>query len=223
MQMDHGPPRASLAAATGFTVQWGVMMTAMMLPSAVPMILLYRGIGRRAAGSGETVIPAWAFTLVYLIAWLATGVPVYAASIAMGNAAARSPAFAGSMPYVVAATLMAAGAYQLTPAKIACLRACERPVDFLMSRWRSGKAATLRLAVSHAAYCIGCCWALMVVLVAAGAMSLPWVLAIALVVFAEKVMPGGGRTARFAGWALIAAGVAVAAKPELAALLKPSG
>lgn len=220
MQMSHGRVPLSLAAAAAFTLQWGIMMAAMMLPSAAPMIMLYRGISRRAGESSERVIPTELFTFTYVALWLLTGVPVYVASVAVGDVAARSTVFADAIPFGIAATLFAAGAYQLSPAKRACLRQCEAPADFLMRRWRSGYAATLRLAVTHAAYCIGCCWALMVVLVVAGAMSLPWVLAIAMLVFAEKVLPGGGRTARIIGITLIAAGLAVAMRPELAAALR---
>lgn len=223
MDMSHGPAVFSLAGMVAFTAQWGVMMAAMMLPSAAPMILLYRGASRRGVGAGERVIAAEAFALTYVIAWLLTGVPVYAASVAVEQIAARTAAFAAAIPYAIAATLLAAGVYQLTPAKRACLRQCVAPVDFLMRRWRAGYGSSLRLAATHAAYCIGCCWALMVVLVAAGAMSLRWVLAIALVVFAEKVLPGGGRTARVVGVALIAAALAVAVRPELTGALRPLG
>ena len=198
-------------------------MAAMMLPSAAPMILLYRGASRRGAAAGESVIPAEAFALTYVTAWLLTGVPVYAASVAVEQLAASSATFAAAVPYAIAGSLIAAGAYQLSPAKHACLRECESPVNFLMRRWKRGNAATLRLAATHAAYCIGCCWALMVVLVAAGAMSLPWVLAIALVVFAEKVLPAGGRTARIVGVMLILGGVTLAMRPELAVALRPAG
>jgi predicted metal-binding membrane protein len=213
----------SVAAMLGFTLQWGVMMTAMMLPSAAPMILLYSGASRRRSESGERVIPAAAFAGTYVAIWLLTGVPVYLAWVWIGTLTARSMMFAAAVPYAIAATLLAAGVYQLTPAKHACLRQCQSPADFLMRRWRSGYAASLRLAVTHAAYCIGCCWALMLILIVAGAMSLPWVLAIALVVFAEKVLPGGGRTARITGVALIAAALMVAVRPELAAVLRPPG
>ncbi|MGI8618967.1 MAG: DUF2182 domain-containing protein [Gemmatimonadaceae bacterium] len=223
MEMSHGPAEFSLGAMAAFTAEWGVMMAAMMLPSATPMILLYRGASRRAAGAGERALPAELFALTYVAMWLATGIPVYAASVAVAQAAARSPAFAGALPYAIAASLFSAGVYQLSPAKRACLRECESPVNFLMRRWKSGYGATLRLAVAHAAYCIGCCWALMVVLVVAGSMSLPWVLAIALVVFAEKILPGGGRTARVVGVALIAAALAVAVWPELSGALRPFG
>ena len=221
MDMSHGPAAFSLAGMAAFTAQWGVMMAAMMLPSAAPMILLYRGAGRAGAATGQRMIPAEAFALTYVIAWLLTGIPVYAASVAVGQLAERAAWAAAAIPYAIAGSLVAAGAYQLSSAKRACLRECESPAGFLMRRWKSGYAATLRLAVAHAAYCIGCCWALMLVLVSAGAMSLPWVLAIAMVVLAEKMLPGGGRTARVVGVLLIGAGMAVALRPELAAALQP--
>ena len=125
------------------------------------------------------------------------------------------------MPYAVALTLFAAGVNQFTTAKRACLAQCQSPADFVMRRWRAGYRATLRLAVTHAAYCIGCCWALMVVLVAAGSMSLPWVFAIAVAVFAERALPGGQRTARIVGVLLIGAAAAVALRPELASMASP--
>jgi len=215
------PP--SVAAMLEFTAQWGVMMTAMMLPSAAPMILLYSGASQRRRESGERVIPSEAFALTYAALWLLTGMPVYLASVGVAELTARSTTFASAIPYAIAATLFAAGVYQLTPAKSACLRQCQSPADFLMRRWRSGYLASLRLAAAHAAYCIGCCWALMVLLVAAGAMSLPWVLAIALVVFAEKMLPGGGRTARIIGIILIVAAMTVAVWPDLTGVLRPHG
>ncbi len=208
-------------ALIAFTLEWGVMMTAMMLPSAAPMILLYGMTSRRSGTPGERVIPAEVFAMTYLVLWLLTGVPVYLAWVGIGEMSARSMTFAAAIPYAIAGTLFAAGVYQLSPAKHACLRQCEAPVDFLVRRWRSGYLASLRLAATHAGYCIGCCWALMLLLVVAGAMSLPWVLAIALLVFAEKVLPGGERTARITGWILVAAALAIAIRPELAGSLRP--
>ena len=216
-------PAPSLGAAAAFTAQWGVMMAAMMLPSAAPMILLYRTVGRRLSAGGEPVAAPALFAAVYLLVWLLLGVPVYAAHLAVAAAAARWSWAGAAVPYAVALALAAAGAYQLSAAKHACLRHCEAPLAFLMRRWRSGYAATLRLALAHAAYCVGCCWGLMAILVAAGAMSLPWVLAITVVVFAEKVLPAGRRTARVVGVALLALAVAVAAHPPLAGTIRAGG
>lgn len=210
----------SLAEGAAFTAQWGVMMAAMMLPSAAPTILLYRTASRRLAAIGDRAAPPAAFAAVYLLLWLATGVPVYGAYVAVGALAARWQGFGAAAPYAIAAVLAAAGIYQLSGAKRVCLRRCESPLGFLMRRWRSGYAATLRLAARHAGYCIGCCWSLMAILVAAGAMSLPWVLAITLVVFAEKLLPDGWRTARVVGAGLIALSLAVVLRPELAATMR---
>jgi predicted metal-binding membrane protein len=116
--------------------------------------------------------------------------------------------------------LVAAGVYQFTGAKHLCLRRCQSPLAFLMRRWRSGYGATLTLAVEHAGYCIGCCWGLMAILVAVGAMSTAWVLAITLVVFAEKVLLRGWRTARLVGVGLVVLGLAVALRPELAGTIR---
>ncbi len=197
-----------------FVAGWAVMMTAMMLPSALPMIALYGAIQRKAVGSAMRGVPAAVFTLVYLAVWAATGVPVYFAQ-------ALLHALPGTaLSYGVVVILLAAGAYQLSPLKQVCLRACRSPLGFLLGHWRAGRRGSLQLGWSHAAYCIGCCWALMLVLVAAGAMGLPWVLLIAAVVALEKLMPGGEWIARIAGGALVLLGVAVALRPDLVTALR---
>jgi predicted metal-binding membrane protein len=140
--------------------------------------------------------------------------------VAVARAAARWPWFAALAPWLVALSLAAAGVYQLTAAKRACLRHCESPMEFLMRRWRSGYGATLRLAAEHSAWCLGCCWGLMLVLVAAGAMSLPWVLVIALTVSAEKVLTRNAATVRLVATALLVLAAAVALRPALAGTLR---
>jgi predicted metal-binding membrane protein len=211
-------PGASLAEAAGFLGAWGVMMAAMMLPSATPMIALYGALRRTAAGAGPAGISTGLFALVYLLLWGAFGIPVYLASLLIGAQSGSGDL----LPYALAVVLVAAGVYQFTPLKHACLRVCRSPLGFLWARSRSGYLGTLRLAVEHAVYCIGCCWGLMVVLVAAGAMALNWVLLIAVVVLIEKVLPRGERAAWVAGGGLVLLGVAVALHPELAMLLHPA-
>ena len=193
-------------------------MAAMMLPSAVPMISLYGVLQRNPSSSTRRGIPIALFALIYLLTWLAFGLPVYIASAIVGS----QMELADVLPYALAVVLVAAGVYQLTPLKRACLRVCRSPLGFLMARSRTGYRGTLRLALEHAAYCVGCCWALMVVLVVAGAMSLQWVLLIAVIVAIEKLVPGGEWTARIVGGGLIVLGVAVAVNPELGMLLRPS-
>jgi predicted metal-binding membrane protein len=203
----------TLAAGVAFVVAWAVMMTAMMLPSALPMIALYAAT-QRSAGATAKGVPVAVFTLVYLALWAAVGAPVYLASVVAG---ALAPAV---VPYGLALVLLAAGVYQLSPLKQVCLRACRSPLGFLLGRWRAGYRGSLALGWAHALYCLGCCWALMVVLVAAGAMGLAWVLLVTAVVAAEKLVPRGEWVARAAGGALVLLGVAVALRPDLVMLLR---
>jgi predicted metal-binding membrane protein len=218
--MGGAGPADFFARGLGFVGAWGVMMAAMMLPSATPMIALYGTVSRNQARAGAPAVPVALFAATYLAVWLLVGVPVYAASELVARLADTSPAVAGLLPYGVALVLLAAGAYQLTPLKRVCLRVCQSPLAFLLARWRGGSAATLRLGLAHALYCVGCCWGLMAVLVAAGAMGLHWVLLLAVVIFAEKLLPRGDWTARAVGAALLALGLAVLAWPGLAALLR---
>jgi predicted metal-binding membrane protein len=197
-----------------FVAGWGVMMTAMMLPSALPMIGLYGAVQRGRAPAGPRGVPVAVFTLAYLAVWAVSGAPVYLAHTLF--MALSPPAFA----YGVALILLAAGGFQFSPLKRACLQACRSPLGFLLSHWRAGLRGSLALGWSHAVYCLGCCWALMVVLVAAGAMGLAWVLLITAVVSAEKLLPAGEWIARATGAALVLLGVAVALRPDLVAVLR---
>jgi len=116
--------------------------------------------------------------------------------------------------------LVVAGAFQLSTLKRRCLRHCRSPLGFLLGHWRAGWRGSLALGWSHALYCLGCCWALMLMLVAAGSMGLVWVLLVAAVVAAEKVLPAGEWIARITGVALIGLGVVVAVRPGLALTLR---
>jgi predicted metal-binding membrane protein len=209
--------RPTIADCVAYVAAWSVMMTAMMLPSALPMIGLYAATQRNVASTALKAARVGMFTLVYLGLWALTGVPVYFASVALG--AIR----AGVLAYVVAGVLVAAGIFQLSPLKQVCLRHCRSPLGFLFGHWREGWQGGLAMGRAHALYCLGCCWALMVVLVVAGAMGLPWVLLIAAVVAAEKLLPRGEWIARATGVALVLLGIAVAVRPGLAVVLRAGG
>ena len=206
------PP--TMADALVFVAGWGVMMAAMMLPSALPMIRLYGATLRGHAATAPRALPIAAFTLVYLALWTASGAAVYLAHT--GLMALSPRAFA----YGVATILLAAGAFQLSPLKHRCLRACRSPLGFLLGHWRAGVGGGLALGWWHALYCLGCCWALMIVLVAAGAMGLAWVLLVTAVVAAEKLLPGGEWIARVTGGALLLLGAAVFLDPDLVTALR---
>ena len=198
------------AALAPFLGSWTLMMAAMMLPSAMPMILLHR----RGAGSSTRIrseLRSGIFVGAYLLVWAASGVGVWLLSRIAG---ALIPMDA--QPVVVAALLLLAGVYQFTPLKSACLRVCRSPMDFLFTHWYPGVAGEVRLGLEHGLYCLGCCWALMAVFVGAGAMGLLWAAIIAVAVFAEKVLPWGVAFGRVIGIALVAGAVLVAVRPEIA-------
>ena len=211
MEMAMSP---SLADGATYVAAWAVMMTAMMLPSALPMIGLYAATQRSARNAALKALRVATFALMYLGLWALTGVPIYFASVAL------SAISGGILAYVVAAVLVLAGIFQLTPLKQVCLRHCRSPLGFLFGHWREGWQGGLAMGRAHAIYCLGCCWALMVVLVVAGAMGLPWLLLIAAVVAAEKLLPRGEWIARATGVALMVLGIAVAVRPGLAMALR---
>jgi predicted metal-binding membrane protein len=191
-----------------FLGTWTVMMAAMMLPSATPMILLHR-LG--ADGRVRRGLWSAAFVAGYLVVWGSVGIVVWGAAMAAGTFVMPE-----QRAIAVAAILLLAGIYQFTPLKSTCLRACRTPADFLLTHWHRGLSGQLRLGIEHGLYCLGCCWALMALFVGVGAMSLVWAVGIALVVLIEKVRPEGVAFGRVAGALLIIAAAIVFVFPELA-------
>jgi predicted metal-binding membrane protein len=204
----------TLADGLTFIAAWAIMMAAMMLPSAMPMIGLYAAMQRDAPSAAARTAAVAGFTAVYVAVWAITGVPTYFAG------AILMAVTASTLAYTIAGVLIAAGIFQLSPLKRVCLRHCRSPLGFLLGHWRAGWRGGVRMGFAHALYCLGCCWALMVVLVVAGAMGLPWVLLIACVVAAEKLLPRGEWVARMTGVGLALLGVAVAIRPGLATALR---
>jgi predicted metal-binding membrane protein len=201
----------SLPGFTAFVGAWAVMMAAMMFPAAAPMLLLFRTVASQRQQTGGAFVPTWVFAAGYVLVWIAVGaltwVLVQAASdlaSAMGVVARATWA-----PLVLGAVLIGAGLYQLTPLKQVCLDHCRSPFAFVMQHWREGYRGALRMGMVHGLYCLGCCWALFAVLMAAGVMSLAWMLLLTLVVFAEKVLPGARHTSQLVGLALIVLGLGV--------------
>lgn len=185
-------------------LMWAVMMIAMMLPSAAPIILLvvatYRRRGIRAPGLTA------AFSAGYVLAWTAFSVVAAVTQLGLHRAALLSQDMAINSAVAGGAILMVAGAYQWLPLKGACLTHCRSPFAFLAREWREGTAGALAMGLKHGLYCVGCCWALMALLFAAGVMNLLWVGAIAMFVLVEKLAPQGARLGRVAGVLLAAWG-----------------
>jgi predicted metal-binding membrane protein len=181
---------------------WAVMMTAMMLPTAAPLILLYAAAARRRqdnAGSAHV----YALAGGYLLTWALFSVAATMLQRALSSASALTPMMEASSPMAGAAVLVLAGIYQLTPLKRACLRACRSPLGFMLQRWRGGVAGAIRLGVDHGTYCLGCCWALMLILFAGGVMNLAVITTLTGWVAVEKIAPFGQRTATLSGVGLL--------------------
>jgi predicted metal-binding membrane protein len=198
-------------ALAPFLATWTLMMAAMMLPSALPMIRLHR-LG--AEGRVRRQIWSAAFVAGYLVVWASVGIVVWAAGLVTAMLLAPEQRAFG-----VGAILLLAGAYQFTPLKSACLRACRTPADFLLTHWYRGMPGQVRLGVEHGLYCLGCCWALMALFVGVGAMTLVWATGIAVFVLVEKVLPRGLAFGRVAGAVLVVASVVVFVRPELAGFM----
>ena len=194
---------------------WVTMMAAMMLPSEARAVAIFA----RLRGDAQTAV----FVLGYLLAWTVCGIAAY---VAYRGARAAEPSFLAwdeEGPWVAGGALAAAGLYQLTPLKSACLRHCRSPLHFLL-RGSPGALGALRTGGEHGAVCIGCCGGLMLALFALGIMSLTWMGALAIAIAVEKVLPGGATFARALAVALVALGIWVALAPaSVPGLTQPGG
>jgi predicted metal-binding membrane protein len=184
---------------------WAVMMVGMMVPSAAPMSLLFAAVARKAGAEGAVAAPTSAFVAGYLATWTLFSLLATAAQWGLERTALLSPMLASTTPAFGGALLAAAGLYQLSPAKRACLDHCRAPARFFAEHWRPGVAGAVRMGAIHGLYCLGCCWALMALLFFGGVMNLLWVAGLALFVLVEKLAPHGARAGRLAGGALLVA------------------
>jgi predicted metal-binding membrane protein len=183
-------------------------MVAMMLPTAAPMVLLFVTVNRRRrAEFGEPYLDTGLFTLGYLLVWGAFSVAAALGQWGLHAAALLSHEALTVAPVVGASVLVAAGLYQLTPLKYACLARCQTPLGFLMGEWREGRRGALVMGLRHGLVCRGCCWVLMALLFVGGVMNLLWVAAISVFVLLEKVVPAGRMVSWGAGAVLIVWGL----------------
>ena len=196
--------------AAVFLVAWQVMIAAMMLPSSMPMIRLFAVVAARRPAPHRTL---GAFLAGYAVVWSAFGAAGFAADIAVHRVLDRAPALASRPWLAPAAVLVAAGVFQFTDLKDRCLEECRHPGPFLMRHYRRGLRGAYGLGRRHGLFCLGCCWALMLLMFVAGVASLVWMAALGAVMFYEKAGRHGRRLTPVAGVALIAWGVLVAAHP----------
>jgi predicted metal-binding membrane protein len=194
----------SVASALAIWLMWALMMAAMMLPSALPVILAFARLGRR---SGEQA-RGGSFVAAYLLVWSAFSVAAVLAQWALQAMDWIDPMIVSTSAPLNALLLLVAGVYQFSPLKKACLSGCRTPVVFLMGEWRPGIGGAFVMGVRHGLLCVGCCWALMALLFVGGVMNLAWIAALSLVVAVEKMAPSGERMAMVLGIGLMAAGAA---------------
>jgi predicted metal-binding membrane protein len=207
LMMPAGAPWQPIEFAYVFAM-WAVMMIGMMTPSVAPMILIYARVGKQADMSGQPFAASAWFAAGYLVAWTAFSLAATFAQWALQRAALLTPMMESASNVLGGVMLIAAGVYQWTPVKEACLSYCQAPLTFIMRHggFRREATSALTLGFRHGLYCIGCCWAFMLLLFVGGVMNLLWIAALAMLVLFEKTVPFGKSVSRVAGVAFIAMG-----------------
>jgi predicted metal-binding membrane protein len=192
-------------------LMWWVMMVAMMLPSAAPMILLFATVNRKQRDTGHPYVATSIFAIGYLTAW--AGFSLVAVMLQWGfqRTGILSPMLVATNAIFGGFLLLAAGVYQLTPIKHACLRHCRSPLAFLGTHWRRGARGALSMGLVQGAFCVGCCWFLMGLLFLGGVMNLYWIAGLALFVLFEKTVPAGHWLGYATGVALLVWGAGMLA------------
>jgi predicted metal-binding membrane protein len=221
MDMSMSFPRWTPGYALLVFVMWWLMMIAMMLPSAAPMVLLHATVTRNgltpdhgaepATHSRQLVLASTAFITGYLVMWGAFSLVAVIVQWMLQSEGLLSPMMTTTSPLFGAGLLFAAGLWQLTPIKTACLRQCQSPVSFISRHWRAGVYGAFGMGIKHGGYCLGCCWFLMALLFFGGVMNLIWIAGLALIVLIEKLTPRGELVGKIIGVLLIAWGAWLAA------------
>ncbi len=182
---------------------WMVMMAGMMLPSAAPILLLYGGLLRKRRNPWHSAARIYAMGAGYLLVWAVFSVGATALQRILSRLLLLTPMMETATPRAQGILLLIAGVYQLSPQKAACLHVCRTPVSFLTQHWREGVRGALSMGIAHGVYCLGCCWALMLLLFAGGVMNLLVIGALTILVLIEKLAPFGLRSSRVSGAAFI--------------------
>jgi predicted metal-binding membrane protein len=196
----------SIAAIAPLFLMWVQMMIAMMIPTAAPMILTFARVNRQRRENDRPFASTGWFVCGYLVVWSVFSFAIALAQWALHGTALLSPMMQSTSPMLGGLLMIAAGIFQWTPWKRACLHHCRSPLQFLLVGWREGRGGALRMGIQHGCYCVGCCWLLMLVLFAAGVMNLWWVAAITLLVLSEKTLPQGLRFDSLTGLIFLAWG-----------------
>ena len=188
---------------------WWVMMVAMMLPSAAPTILLAAALNRTSTSDRPPYGTATFFTIGYLLAWFLFSLLATVGQLVLESNGLMSAMMNSNSVTLSAGLMIAAGVWQFSPIKQACLRHCRSPVDFITRHRRPGNRGALLMGLEHGTYCIGCCWFLMALLFAGGVMNLYWIAGLAIFVLVEKIFSRGVWFGRIAGAGFIVIGAAL--------------
>ncbi len=190
------------------------MMAARMLPAVMPTTLAFARVSAEHPPRGRTFAPTCVFIGGYLAAWTGYGLLAYGIFRVIRSAHIHALSWHAQGPLIAGSTIAAAGLYQLSPLKRSCLRHCRSPTGYARGGWRPGCSGAARMGLEHGAFCIGCCWGLMLILFALGVMSIVWMQLVAGLIFGEKVLPFGERLSRVFAVAFLAFGIWVAAAPS---------
>ena len=209
------PAAWSLGYAGLMFTMWWVMMAAMMLPSASPVLLIFARVNRIQKSGDRPFIPTGIFTAGYLAAWGGFSALATALQWQLEQFDLLSPMMVTTNHWLGGAILLAAGVWQLTPVKTICLRHCRSPMGFLVQSWRPGRLGAFRMGLEHGSYCLGCCWFLMGLLFFGGIMNLFWIIGLAGFILLEKTIPMGSRIGRFVGVGVAVWGIALLATTTL--------
>jgi predicted metal-binding membrane protein len=198
-----------------FLAAWVAMMVAMMFPTAAPMIMMFATVSAGKRQRGQPFVPTWIFVSSYLVVWLGFGALAYVVAVGADGLSQRSMWLMGNAARLGGLLLLAAGAYQLSPLKNLCLAKCRSPLSFILTSWHDGHAGAVWMGLKHGAYCLGCCWLLFAILFPLGIMNIAVMVALTLLIFAEKTLPVGPIIGRVAGIGLIGYGTLVIFVPHV--------
>ncbi len=197
-----------------FLGTWSLMMAAMMLPAASPMVDAFVRIQSNRRATGNAYVSPIAFVAGYLLVWCSIGSAAFAVARWLEDAAMDQMWLMDNGARLGGGLIVAAGVYQMSPLKRVCLGKCRTPMSFIATSWRDGSLGAVRMGIEHGAFCLGCCWLLFAILFPLGIMNVAIMAAVTALIFVEKVLPHGVRAATAAGLVLIAYGLVVVAVPD---------
>jgi predicted metal-binding membrane protein len=201
------PPVWSAKYALMMFVMWAVMMIGMMLPSVTPTVMIYAMVVKKAAKDGKPVAATGVFVAGYLLVWAGFSVLAATGQYFLDKWQLLSPMMTTTNYLLGGSLLLIAGAWQFTPLKDQCLHQCRSPVEFIYKNWEKGNAGAVKMGVKHGLFCVGCCWALMLLLFVGGVMNLLWIALLSIFVLLEKILPFGRVSGKISGVLMIIAGL----------------